>query len=140
MEMKLEVVPIGVSDVDRAKAFYVDKLGFHADNDQPMGDMRYVQLTPPGSACSISFGVGITKTKPGEIDGLLLVVSDIQAVYADLSGKGVDITEPKTEPWGATHSYVNDPDGNRWTIQQKPTNVSVRLGLATSISVAILVR
>jgi catechol 2,3-dioxygenase-like lactoylglutathione lyase family enzyme len=74
MEMKLEVVPIGVSDVDRAKAFYVDKLGFHADVDMPLGDKRYVQLTPPGSACSISLGVGITKTKPGEIDGLLLVV------------------------------------------------------------------
>jgi catechol 2,3-dioxygenase-like lactoylglutathione lyase family enzyme len=90
MEMKLEVVPIGVSDVDRAKAFYVDKLGFHADIDMPLGDKRYIQLTPPGSACSISLGVGITETKPGEIDGLLLVVEDIQAVYDELSGKGVD--------------------------------------------------
>jgi catechol 2,3-dioxygenase-like lactoylglutathione lyase family enzyme len=67
MEMKLEVVPIGVSDVDRAKAFYVDKLGFHADVDMPLGDKRYVQLTPPGSACSISLGVGVTKTKPGAL-------------------------------------------------------------------------
>jgi len=120
MEMKLEVVPIGVTDVDRAKAFYVDKIGFHADVDQPMGDKRYVQLTPPGSACSISLGVGITKTKPGEIDGLLLVVTDTQSVYKKLSGKGVAISEPKMETWGSTHSYLSDPDGNSWTIQQKP--------------------
>jgi catechol 2,3-dioxygenase-like lactoylglutathione lyase family enzyme len=120
MEMKLEVVPIGVTDVDSAKAFYVDKLGFNADVDQPMGDKRYVQLTPPGSACSISFGIGITKTKPGEIDGLLLVVEDAQAVYKELSGRGADVSEPKTEPWGSVHCYVSDPDGNRWTIQQKP--------------------
>jgi predicted enzyme related to lactoylglutathione lyase len=120
MEMKLEVVPIGVTDVDRAKAFYVDKFGFNADVDQPMGDKRYVQLTPPGSACSISLGVGITKTKPGEIDGLLLVVGDIQAVYAELTRRGAEVTEPKTEPWGSIHSYLSDPDGNGWTIQQKP--------------------
>jgi predicted enzyme related to lactoylglutathione lyase len=120
MEMKLEVVPIGVTDINRAKAFYAEKFGFHADIDQPLGDKRYVQLTPPGSACSISFGLGITETKPGEIDGLLLVVTDIQAVYKKLSGNGIDITAPKAEPWGAIHSYLSDPDGNRWTIQQKP--------------------
>ncbi len=120
MEMQLEVVPIGVTDTDKAKAFYVDKFGFHEDVDQPLGDKRYVQLTPAGSACSISFGIGITETKPGAIDGLLLVVKDIKAVYAELSGKGVDITEPKTEPWGAIHSYLSDPDGNSWTLQQKP--------------------
>lgn len=119
--MKLEVVPIGVTDVDRAKAFYVDKFAFHPDVDQPLGDKRYVQLTPPGSSCSISFGVGITKTKPGEIDGLLLVVGDIQALYEQLSGRGVEISEPKVEPWGAIHSYLADPDGNSWTIQQKPS-------------------
>jgi predicted enzyme related to lactoylglutathione lyase len=121
MDMKLEVVPIGVSDVDRAKAFYADQFGFTADVDQPMGDKRYVQFTPPGSSCSISFGVGITKTKPGEVDGLLLVVQDIQAVYDALSSRGASITEPKTEPWGAIHCYLSDPDGNNWTIQQKPT-------------------
>jgi catechol 2,3-dioxygenase-like lactoylglutathione lyase family enzyme len=120
MEMKLEVVPIGVTDVDRAKAFYADKFGFHADIDQPLGDKRYIQLTPPGSACSISLGIGITEIKPGEIDGLLLVVEDIQAVYKELSGRGVDLTEPKAEPWGAVHCYLSDPDDNRWTIQQKP--------------------
>jgi predicted enzyme related to lactoylglutathione lyase len=120
MEMKLEVVPIGVTDVDRAKAFYADKFGFHIDVDQPMGDKRYVQATPPGSGCSISFGVGFVRTKPGEIDGLLLVVEDIEAVYKELSGRGLDITEPKMEPWGSIHSYASDPDGNRWTLQQKP--------------------
>jgi len=120
MEMKLEVVPIGVTDVDRAKTFYGEKLGFTIDVDQPMGDKRYVQATPHGSGCSISFGIGITETKPGALDGLLLAVADIQAVYNELSGRGVDMTEPKTEPWGAIHSYLSDPDGNKWTIQQKP--------------------
>lgn len=120
MEMKLEVVPIGVTDVDRAKAFYVDRLGFHLDIEQPLGNKLYIQLTPPGSACSISLGVGITATKPGEIDGLLLVVEDIEAVYKELSNRSVDLTKPKAEPWGAIHSYLSDPDGNRWTIQQKP--------------------
>jgi len=119
VEMKLEVVPIGVTDVDRAKDFYVEKLGFHLDIDQPLGDKRYIQLTPLGSACSVSLGVGITKTKPGDIDGLLLAVSDIQAVYTELQSRGVAVSEPKTEAWGATHSYLTDPDGNAWTIQQK---------------------
>lgn len=121
MEMKLEVVPIGVSDVDRAKEFYVNQFGFVADVDQPLGDKRYVQLTPPGSACSISLGIGITTTQPGAIDGLLLVVENIQHVYRELSTKGVAISEPKAEPWGAVHSYLSDPDGNKWTIQQKPS-------------------
>ncbi|HSX34480.1 MAG TPA: glyoxalase superfamily protein [Candidatus Saccharimonadales bacterium] len=120
MEMKLEVVPIGVTDIERAKAFYGDKFGFSIDVDQPMGDKRFVQATPPGSACSISFGKGVTQTAPGAIDGLLLVVADIQAVYKELSGRGVELTEPKTEPWGSIHSYLSDPDGNKWTIQQKP--------------------
>ncbi|HSX28960.1 MAG TPA: glyoxalase superfamily protein [Candidatus Saccharimonadales bacterium] len=120
MEMKLEVVPIGVTDVDRAKAFYGEQFGFTIDVDQPMGDKRYVQATPPGSGCSISFGVGITTTKPGAVDGLLLAVTDIQAVYKTLSSRGVELTEPKVEPWGSTHCYLSDPDGNKWTLQQKP--------------------
>lgn len=120
MEMKLELVPIGVADADRAKAFYVDKMGFRADADQPMGDRRFIQLTPPGSACSISLGVGVTQTEPGAIDGLLLAVEDVQKVYEELKGRGVDISEPQTEPWGSIHCYLHDPDGNRWTIQQKP--------------------
>lgn len=122
MEMKLEVVPIGVSDVDRAKTFYVKHFGFNADVDQPLGDKRYIQVTPPGSSCSISFGTGITKSKPGSVDGLLLVVKDIEAVYKELVERGVNITKPKTEAWGSIHSYLSDPDGNNWTIQQKPSS------------------
>ena len=120
MEMKLEVVPIGVTEVDRAKAFYVEKMGFNADVDMPMGDKRYVQLTPPGSACSISLGIGITEAKPGAIDGLLLVVKDAREVYEELIGRGVDVSDPKEEPWGAIHCYLSDPDGNRWNVQQVP--------------------
>ena len=120
MEMKLEVVPVGVTDIERAKSFYVDGLGFNLDVEQPLGDKHYVQCTPPGSGCSISFGKGITNIKPGEIDGLLLVVEDIEAAYETLIERGVAITKPQTEPWGAIHSYVSDPDGNRWTFQQKP--------------------
>jgi len=120
MEMKLEVVPIGVTDIERSKVFYGEKLGFNIDIDQPLGDMRYVQATPLGSACSISFGVGFTDTEPGAMGGLLLVVTDIQAAYKELSSRGVELTEPKAEPWGAIHSYLSDPDGNKWTIQQKP--------------------
>jgi predicted enzyme related to lactoylglutathione lyase len=120
MEMKLEVVPIGVADVELAKTFYGEKFGFNIDIDQPLGDKRYVQATPPGSGCSISFGIGITEAKPGAIDGLLLVVPDIQAAYKELSSRGIELTEPKAEPWGAIHSYLSDPDGNKWTIQQKP--------------------
>lgn len=119
--MKLEVVPIGVTDVDRAKEFYVEKLGFHADIDQPFEDKRFVQVTPLGSACSITFGIGVTETKPGAIDGLLLAVADLQTMYDDLSNRGVDISEPKMEGWGSIHSYLSDPDGNRWTLQQKPS-------------------
>ena len=119
MDMALEVIPVGVTDVDRAKAFYVNQLGFHADVNMPMGDERFVQLTPPGSACSISFGNGITETAPGAIDGLLLVVADVAAIYTELTSKGVKVSEPKTEPWGSIHSYLSDPDGNRWTFQQK---------------------
>lgn len=100
MKMKLEVVPIGVIDVDRAKAFYGKKFGFNIDIDQPMGDRRYIQATPPGSDCSISFGIGITEAKPGAMDGLLLVVTDIQAVYKELSGRGVKLTEPKNRALG----------------------------------------
>jgi len=118
MEMKLELVPLPVTDVDRAKAFYTDKLGFHADIDQRLGDMRFIQLTPPGSACSITIGEGITKQKPGSIDGLLLVVEDIEAVHEALVLKGVDVTEPKMQPWGSIHADLSDPDGNRWTLQQ----------------------
>jgi predicted enzyme related to lactoylglutathione lyase len=119
MEMKLELVPVAVEDVDRAKDFYEQKLGFHVDIDQKVGeDIRFVQLTPPGSACSIAIGVGVTKARSGSLDGLLLVVEDINAVHDALAKRGVDITKPKLMPWGTVHADFSDPDGNRWTLQQ----------------------
>ena len=119
MDMKLELVPLPVSDVDRAKAFYTEKVGFHADHDLKLNEnVRFVQLTPPGSACSIVFGQGITSRPPGSIEGLLLVVSDIQATYQELKQRGVPIEEPAMRPWGSVHADFEDPDGNRWTLQQ----------------------
>jgi catechol 2,3-dioxygenase-like lactoylglutathione lyase family enzyme len=119
MAMKLELVPVAVSDVDRAKAFYTEKIGFHEDIDQRVSEtLRFVQLTPPGSACSIAMGEGITTQAPGSSDGLLLVVEDIQATYDELSKRGVQISEPAMHPWGTVHADFRDPDGNRWTLQQ----------------------
>jgi catechol 2,3-dioxygenase-like lactoylglutathione lyase family enzyme len=119
MEMKLELVPIPVSDVDRAKAFYVDAVGFVADHDHTLADgVRFVQLTPPGSACSIAIGTGIGTGEPGSAQGMLLVVGDIDAAHAELAGRGVDITPVKDEGWGARHAYFKDPDGNSWQLQQ----------------------
>ena len=119
MEMKLELVPIPVSDVDRAKAFYTEQVGFHEDTDQRLNDaIRFVQLTPPGSACSITIGEGITSQQPGTSDGLLLVVQDIRALYEQLTERGVQVSEPAMQPWGAIHADFQDPDGNRWTLQQ----------------------
>jgi predicted enzyme related to lactoylglutathione lyase len=120
MEMKLELVPVPVSDVDRAKAFYVDQVGFTADHDQtPTDDIRFVQCTPPGSACSISFGRGIVDSAPGSLRGLQLVVSDAEATRAELAGRGVDVSEVQTFPWGS-FVYFSDPDGNTWSVQQLP--------------------
>jgi catechol 2,3-dioxygenase-like lactoylglutathione lyase family enzyme len=119
MDMRLELVPVPVSDVDRAKAFYTEKIGFHEDMDQRVNEnLRFVQLTPPGSACSIAMGEGITTQPPGSSAGLLLVVEDIKAVYEELSGRGVEISEPAMQPWGTIHADFHDPDGNRWTFQQ----------------------
>ena len=119
MEMKLELVPVPVSDVDRAKAFYVDRVGFHADHDHILSEtVRFVQLTPPGSACSIAIGSGLTTSPPGSAQGLLLVVSDIEAVHAELAGRGVEISGIRAEEWGARHAYFQDPDGNSWQLQQ----------------------
>jgi catechol 2,3-dioxygenase-like lactoylglutathione lyase family enzyme len=118
MQMKLELVQVPVSDVDRAKAFYVEKIGFHADHDhQVREDLRFVQLTPPGSACSIAFGVGLTTMRPGSLDGLLMVVSDVKAVREELIKRGVDVSEIDVQPW-AWFAYFRDPDGNRWALQQ----------------------
>jgi catechol 2,3-dioxygenase-like lactoylglutathione lyase family enzyme len=125
MDLKLELVPIPVTDVDRAKAFYAEKVGFNVDLDQRFGDtFRVVQLTPPGSACSIAIGVGIVDTAPGSVQGLHLVVSDIHAARAELVKRGVEINEVEdlTAPGKPTVSYAafKDPDGNGWTLQQLP--------------------
>lgn len=117
--MKLELVPVPVSDVDRAKKFYVEQAGFNADGDFTIGEgIRFVQLTPPGSACSIVIGTGITPSAPGSAQGMLLVVSDAEAARAELAGRGVEISAVRDEPWGARHAYFNDPDGNSWQLQQ----------------------
>lgn len=117
MAWKLELVPVPVSDVDRAKSFYVDQLGFNADHDhQVSDDIRFVQLTPPGSACSISIGTGITDAEPGSLRGLQVVIEDADAAYRELTARGVQATEPQTFPWG-TFVFFSDPDGNSWALQ-----------------------
>ena len=119
MDMKLELVPVPVSDVDRAKAFYADQVGFNVDHDHQLGDeVRFVQLTPPGSACSIVIGTGITDASPGSVQGMLLVVSDIDVARAELSARDVEISQVQDMEWGARHAYFNDPDGNSWQLQQ----------------------
>ncbi len=121
MQMKLELVAVPVSDVDRAKAFYTEKIGFHADHDhQVRDDLRFVQLTPPGSACSIVIGVGITDMPPGAQKGLQMVVADVKAVRDELVKRGVAVGEIEVLPWGS-FVYFSDPDGNRWSLQQLPS-------------------
>jgi predicted enzyme related to lactoylglutathione lyase len=121
MDWKLELVAIPVSDVDRAKAFYTEKVGFTADHDHRVdAELRFVQLTPPGSACSISFGEGITDAAPGSVQGLQLVVSDINVAHASLRERGVEVSEIQEFPWGS-FVFFSDPDGNRWAVQQIPT-------------------
>ena len=120
MDWKLELVAVPVTDVDRAKAFYTDQVGFKADHDHVVSDdMRFVQLTPPGSACSIAFGRGITDAAPGSLAGLQLVVSDIQQAHAELRERGVEVSEMQDFPWGS-FVFFSDPDGNRWSVQQIP--------------------
>ena len=118
MEMKLELVAIPVTDVDRAKEFYVEKLGFNADHDHRVSDeMRFVQLTPPGSACSICIGEGITPAEPGSVVGMQVVVDDAEATRAELADRGLDLGEVDRQPWG-NFLYFKDPDGNGWAIQE----------------------
>ena len=118
MEWKLEVVPIPVSDVDRAKDFYAGKVGFVQDHDvRPSDEMRVVQLTPPGSACSIVLGTGILDTPPGSVRGLHLVVPDVEAARAELVGRGVDVGAVQ-DLGGILHAHFSDPDGNTWTLQE----------------------
>jgi predicted enzyme related to lactoylglutathione lyase len=117
MDFKLELVTLPVSDVDRAKAFYVDQAGFNADHDHQVNEnLRFVQLTPPGSACSIAIGQGLIEAAPGSVKGLQLVVNDIEAARAELAGRGVDVSEIQKFPWGA-FVFFSDPDGNAWALQ-----------------------
>jgi predicted enzyme related to lactoylglutathione lyase len=119
MEMKIELVPVPVTDVDRAKEFYAEKVGFDAEHDFQVSDeVRFVQLTPPGSACSIMIGEGVTKAAPGSLDGLLMVVADIEAARAELVGRGVEVSPVEDMPWGARHAHFADPDGNSWELQE----------------------
>ena len=120
MDWKLELVAVPVSDVDRAKAFYTQQVGFNPDQDHTVSDgLRFVQLTPPGSACSIAIGSGITSAAPGSVQGLQLVVADINAARAELVDRGVEVSDVQTFPWGA-FVFFKDPDGNAWSVQQLP--------------------
>jgi predicted enzyme related to lactoylglutathione lyase len=118
MDFKLELVTVPVSDVDRAKAFYVEQAGFVADHDHTVSDdLRFVQITPPGSACSIAFGTGLTESEPGSVKGLQLVVDDIERAHAELEARGTQVSDIDDQPWGR-FVYFSDPDGNAWAVQQ----------------------
>jgi catechol 2,3-dioxygenase-like lactoylglutathione lyase family enzyme len=120
VDWKLELIAVPVSDVDRAKAFYTEQAGFNADHDHRVSDdLRFVQLTPPGSGCSIAIGEGVVDTPPGSVHGLQLVVGDIHAAHDELAARGVDVSEVQTFPWGS-FVFFSDPDGNRWAVQQLP--------------------
>ena len=120
MDWKLELIAVPVSDVDRAKAFYTEQVGFNADHDHRVSDeMRFVQLTPPGSACSIAIGKGIMETPPGTAQGLQMVVPDIEAAHAHLRERGVEVGDVQDFPWGR-FVFFQDPDGNGWAVQQIP--------------------
>ncbi|MET0476772.1 MAG: VOC family protein, partial [Actinomycetota bacterium] len=118
MDLKLEVVPIPVSDVDAAKAFYTGQVDFNLDHDaSPTPGMRVVQMTPPGSACSIAFGRGLVEGEPGSVKGLQAVVADIEEAHRELSGRGVPVTAVEDLAWGR-FLWFDDPDGNHWALQQ----------------------
>ncbi|MGH2983738.1 MAG: glyoxalase superfamily protein [Solirubrobacterales bacterium] len=120
MDWKLELVPVPVTDVDRAKAFYTEKAGFNADHDHEVSDeLRFVQLTPPGSACSIVLGKGVTEMEPGSVNAYQMVVEDAEAAREELSGRGVEVSDVEELPWGK-FVFFSDPDGNRWSLQQIP--------------------
>jgi catechol 2,3-dioxygenase-like lactoylglutathione lyase family enzyme len=121
MDWKLELIAIPVSDVDRAKAFYTEKAGFNADHDHTVSDeIRFVQLTPPGSACSIALGQGVIDTEPGSAAGLQMTVSDIEAARAELVERGVEVSDVQSFPWGS-FVFFADPDGNKWSVQEIPS-------------------
>jgi catechol 2,3-dioxygenase-like lactoylglutathione lyase family enzyme len=117
MDYRLELVQVPVSDVDRAVAFYTEQAGFNLDHDhQVTDDLRFVQLTPPGSAASIAIGSGLSEMAPGSVQGLQLVVADIQTAHAELAGRGVEVSEVQDFPWGS-FVFFSDPDGNGWAVQ-----------------------
>ena len=121
MDWKIELVGIPVSDVERAKAFYTEQVGFMLDHDhQVSDDLRFIQLTPPGSACSITIGVGVIDTPPGSVQGVQMVVSDIQAAHDELAGRGVEVSDVQHFDWG-DFVFFSDPDGNGWAVQQLPS-------------------
>ncbi len=130
MDYKLEVVVVPVSDVERAKRFYSEQVGFTVDVDHRDGALRVVQLTPPGSACSVTIGTGLVASEPGSMKGLQLVVTDVAAARADLAGRGVDVSPVRhmaNGAWADGHGgpwnsfvFFNDPDGNAWAVQEKP--------------------
>lgn len=121
MDFKLELVAVPVTDVDRAKAFYTEQAGFVADHDHRVNEsVRFVQCTPPGSACSIAFGEGVAETEPGSLQGLQLVVDDADAAHAELAGRGVEVSEVQDFPWGR-FVFFSDPDGNGWAVQEITT-------------------
>jgi catechol 2,3-dioxygenase-like lactoylglutathione lyase family enzyme len=120
MDWKIELVAIPVTDVDRAKAFYVEQVGFHADHDHQVHEgLRFVQLTPPGSACSIVLGTGITQMAPGSQQGVQIVVEDVEAARSELIERGVKASDVDVQPWGSFVTF-SDPDGNTWALQQLP--------------------
>jgi predicted enzyme related to lactoylglutathione lyase len=117
VDLKLELVPVPVTDVDRAKAFYTEKVGFNADHDHKVSDeLRFVQLTPPGPACSIVLGTGITEMEPGSVNAYQMTVEDAGAAREELSGRGVEVSDVQDFPWGK-FVFFSDPDGNRWALQ-----------------------
>jgi catechol 2,3-dioxygenase-like lactoylglutathione lyase family enzyme len=120
MDMRIELIAIPVTDVDRAKDFYVNKAGFNPDHDHTVSDdVRFVQLTPPGSACSIALGKGITDATPGSVQGVQMVVAEIREAHRELKGRGVDVSDVQEFPWGK-FVFFADPDGNRWAVQELP--------------------
>ena len=120
MDLRLELITVPVSDVDRAKEFYVERAGFNADHDHQVKEgLRFVQLTPPGSGCSISIGEGLSEMAPGSLEGLQLVVDDIEDARDRLAGGGVEVSEIQDFPWGR-FVFFSDPDGNDWAVQQIP--------------------
>jgi predicted enzyme related to lactoylglutathione lyase len=120
MDYKLELVAVPVSDVDRAKAFY-ELVGFNADHDHAVSDeIRFVQLTPPGSACSIAIGKGLTQAQPGSVEGMQMTVADADAARTELQQRGVEVSDIEEFPWGR-FVFLSDPDGNKWALQELPT-------------------